>query len=566
MYSKKIPSSLLTAFVPDQFFPSGTFGSSIATLTFTIFLTDLESFNPTTYVWAWRSIGTSTASAVITVNPRPIVSFNSGFSNVCKNGSPFTLDKGSPAGGVYSGTGVSAGKFDPTANGVIVGSNYITYTYTANTGCISYASSSISVIPIPTITALTIPSVCLNGASASLAAYFNASPSGGSGTYSGTGVSSSGTFTPSSAGTGSKAITFTYTVSNGCLNSATGTIIVLNLPNVIFNKIFTTCKNSTPFPLSGGLPDKGVYSASSGVSNNQFDPSVTGAGLQTLTYTYTDVNGCPNSAQSIVNVLSLNKPDLPVLSNFNSVMCKSSAQTLKVTDQGTDTVKWYGGSGKKLSTGTTYTITNILKDTSLIIQYTDTNNCLSDKKNVVVLLDKVKAAFTIGSDTVKLSTKVNLTNTSANADTCIWTMFKSGTTAIEGTPMGTEGTNIPTFYCNIAGKKDIELVAISSNNCRDTTKATIIVVSSTSIQDQKQSPDHMLVYPNPMKDFVNIDLSGVDKEVSVSLFNMKGIKILEKQIKMAAGIEKIDVSGLPKGIYMLDICIEDKPILVKLEK
>jgi hypothetical protein len=62
---------------------------------------------------------------------------------VCVNAVPYTLVEGSPAGGTYSGTGVSGGVFDaPTAG---VGTWPITYTYVDGNGCSGSAQSNMVV-------------------------------------------------------------------------------------------------------------------------------------------------------------------------------------------------------------------------------------------------------------------------------------------------------------------------------------------------------------------------------------------------------------------------------------
>lgn len=64
------------------------------------------------------------------------------FSNVCSGQSAFALTGGSPAGGVYSGTGVSNGMFDPAIAGI--GTHTITYTYT-NGFCSDFTTQTITV-------------------------------------------------------------------------------------------------------------------------------------------------------------------------------------------------------------------------------------------------------------------------------------------------------------------------------------------------------------------------------------------------------------------------------------
>ncbi|MEW5846491.1 MAG: hypothetical protein AB1777_09555, partial [Bacteroidota bacterium] len=53
----------------------------------------------------------------VVVHPLPTVTL-ADFSPVCVDAAPFTLDGGSPAGGVYSGNGVTGTTFDPAAAGV----------------------------------------------------------------------------------------------------------------------------------------------------------------------------------------------------------------------------------------------------------------------------------------------------------------------------------------------------------------------------------------------------------------------------------------------------------------
>jgi len=68
----------------------------------------------------------------ITINANPEVTLDA-FDTACLNWPAFELTGGMPAGGEYSGTGVSNGMFDPATAGV--GSHEITYTYTDENDC-----------------------------------------------------------------------------------------------------------------------------------------------------------------------------------------------------------------------------------------------------------------------------------------------------------------------------------------------------------------------------------------------------------------------------------------------
>jgi len=71
---------------------------------------------------------------------------------ICSNTS-LSLSQGSPAGGVYSGPGLTGNNFNPSAIGA--GIYTLTYTYGTLSGCQRSASRNITVIPAPTITSFT---------------------------------------------------------------------------------------------------------------------------------------------------------------------------------------------------------------------------------------------------------------------------------------------------------------------------------------------------------------------------------------------------------------------------
>jgi hypothetical protein len=85
----------------------------------------------------------NTATVTVTVNSLPAVSLTPFAVSVCDNGGPVSLGGGSPAGGVYSGTGVSGSTFDPSVSGA--GVVLITYTVTDANACSNSDSAAITV-------------------------------------------------------------------------------------------------------------------------------------------------------------------------------------------------------------------------------------------------------------------------------------------------------------------------------------------------------------------------------------------------------------------------------------
>jgi len=185
----------------------------------------------------------------------------------------------------------------PTSTAVGVTTYYVTETYTIGTTCESSASMvTITINPNPTnVTFSTLSDICENASNYTLV---EGAPSGG--VYSGTGVTA-GVFNPSTAGAGTETLTYTYTDGNGCSAEATQTITVDATPTVTFGALSTVCVYNPSFLLTGGLPAGGSYSGI-GVNAGNFNPATAGNGTHTITYSYTDGNGCSGSATSSITV------------------------------------------------------------------------------------------------------------------------------------------------------------------------------------------------------------------------------------------------------------------------
>jgi hypothetical protein len=236
------------------------------------------------------TIGTDNGTDLV-IHPLPTVT-QSSFADVCLNDTPITLTGGSPAGGVYSGTGVSGGMFDPSVAGS--GTSNIVYTYTDNNGCEGIIVEPIQVLPAPTVSQTPFVAVCSNANPINLV---GGSPAGG--TYSGTGVSGA-SFDPSVAGAGTTNITYTYTDNNGCEGTATESILVNQAPTVTFDAVPDQCDDDPDYTLVA-TPSGGSFTGP-GVVGNVFSPSSVGVGTYTLFYEYTDGNGCSEQGTQVVNV------------------------------------------------------------------------------------------------------------------------------------------------------------------------------------------------------------------------------------------------------------------------
>ena len=188
----------------------------------------------------------------------------------------------------YSGAGNSWTTGETSDNITVTTSQTISVTYVDGSGCSSTSTPIvITVNPLPstpTITPSGSTTIC-DGETVTL------SSSQGTGN-----AWSTGETTQDIDVTASGTIDLVYTDANGCsATSAPITITVNPLPTVSFAALSQVCDYTSSFTLSGESPAGGTFSGP-GVSGNDFDPATAGLGTHTITYEYTDANGCTNTA------------------------------------------------------------------------------------------------------------------------------------------------------------------------------------------------------------------------------------------------------------------------------
>lgn len=270
---------------------------------------------------------TSTASATIT-QPTALVIALSSTPEMNMDGTATATASGGTGAYTYS-WGTDPVQTTQTAIGLSAG----TYTVTVSdaNGCENTGSVEVGQDVVVAFTAPT--NVCSDAGSQT--GLSGGTPEGG--VYSGPGVTDDGngmtyTFNPAAAGIGMHTITYTYGSGN-----ASGTIEVFELPIVTLTLPDTIPYNNgiAPTGLGGGSPVGGIYSDFYNETTDDgngmtfsFDTLV--LGYNSITYTYTDENGCSASASQdiqvviLVGVDDLERVDLTISPNPTSGMIKFS--------------------------------------------------------------------------------------------------------------------------------------------------------------------------------------------------------------------------------------------------
>ncbi|PCJ67493.1 MAG: hypothetical protein COA58_04015 [Bacteroidetes bacterium] len=346
--------------------------------------------------------------------------------------------------------------------------------------------------------------------------------------------------TISSAGTYSVQVTD----SNGCKNSDTATFGFLNLVTVSLGPDTTHCG-----PLELSTPINGTYNWSTG-SITSFT-IITQSGYYTLDAT--DVTGCsstddinvvikPLPQQSWADTIYYCSNSLVTLTSdsFSSYHWNTGATTRNIqvgngpyavtfTDDtrcentdtvyakvsavpnfslGTDTtfcgttllLSASGGSSYLWNTGGTKSTENATTSGTYWLNLTDQNGCSNtDSIDIELLMNP----------NIPTLTRSNTTITSNQSGTHKW--FKNGS-LISGITQNT---------LTIYGIGSYTAITIDSNGCESRISNPI---EKTAGIDNLNS-DEISIYPNPAKDKVTIDVSGIGKVNSIELFDSRGRNI-----------------------------------------
>ncbi|MEO5907370.1 MAG: HYR domain-containing protein, partial [Saprospiraceae bacterium] len=325
------------------------------TTTYTLTVTDFSGCSGST-------------SVTITVVPLPVMTCPADMT-VCADAAPFALTGALPPGGTYSGPGVSNGVFSPSVAGV--GVHTITYSYTdPTTNCSNTCTFLITVAALPVTICPDDFSTCINDPIIVLS---GGTPIGG--VYSGPGVIGP-FFIQEFAGIGTHTIVYSFTDGNGCSDTCNFLITVNPLPEVTCPDSFSVCLNDDPFSIPPGSPEGGMFSGPGVVQGTTFDPSMAGVGEHTITYTFTDQNGCTNSCTFTITVLDI--PDVTITVSPNDTVCSPQTITLNA-GPGYATYLWSNQATTQttvVSVSGTYSVT-----------VTDENGCSGNTSTTVVVND-----------------------------------------------------------------------------------------------------------------------------------------------------------------------------------
>ena len=185
---------------------------------------------------------------------------------------------------------------------------------------------------VPTVTLDIINEICIDAPAFAITGALPVPGPGQLGVYSGAGVSA-GNFDPAVAGEGMHIITYVFTDENSCINDVTGidSIRVNPLPTPTITN-FNAQYCVTASDITPTLTPTGGTFTGTGVVGPQFSPSTAGVGPHTMSYTYTDGNGCTNTTTEQITVNPL--PVVTISGIAPSYCLSNTPVTLNLTPAG----------------------------------------------------------------------------------------------------------------------------------------------------------------------------------------------------------------------------------------
>ncbi len=298
----------------------------------------------TSYTVTGTSAGCfNTTTITITVNPLPNVTATSSSAAVCI-GASVTLTGGGASTYTWDNNVLNAIPFVPTAT-----TTYMVTGTDAN-GCVNTAMTTVTVNPLPVVTATSSAASVCTGGSVTLTG-------GGASTYTwDNNVIDAVSFVPTA--------TTTYMVTgtdvNGCVNTATTTVTLSGLLIISLGPDIIQCGGTA-------LLDAGNMGSTYLWSNASTTQTITVSASGTYIVVVTDVNGCNGSDTAVVTINS--NPSVSAAAS-SSVVCVDDADVSLI---GTPTGGVWSGPGVNgLLLNPTAAGVGLQ---SAVYSYTDINGC-----------------------------------------------------------------------------------------------------------------------------------------------------------------------------------------------
>ena len=287
------------------------------------------------------------------------------------------------------------------------------------------------------------------------------------------------------------------------------------------------CHGALAFTLSGS-PIGGIFTVD-GVETTRFDVPLLSVGNHSVVYTYTDGNGCSNSASQTVTINALPTVSLPACKTVYIGYAPAASDILTAyTSSGVLNYIWSNNA-------TTQSITvSPAATTTYTVTATDANGCMAVASTTVESFN-VSCTFKLkGKNVIGVSMCQPAVGRTKAKDLCV------------------DPANVPSNL-NQGNKLGVcGLVACEPYTSPSPNNALLNGdrQGNSAIVEKKNA---VLIYPNPAQDAFTIDFD-LDQttDVTMLLSDINARTLWSKEVKNARqGSETVDINDLPVGVYFV---------------
>ena len=342
----------------------------------------------------------------------------------------------------------------------------------------------------------------------------------------------------------------TVTDANDCIAVGSGSVGVMDTQSPIAVATFAVVyvdSNGVATVQPEDINDGSIDNCGSENLTLSLDQSTFGCdnlGLNTVILTVTDVSGNSDTASAVVSVIDTIAPSLSCQGTVLATECNTVTYNVPtIIDNCSTTDMPILVSG--IPSGETFPI----GETEIVYMYTDA----SDNEGMCSFIVRVNPNLSITVDSIK--------DVSTGNDGGIFVTLSGGSGSFSYEWM--ENDNI------ISNDEDLINVGPGLYELKVTDDSTACVLFSDTIRVDgtvntidPALDDALTIYPNPAKDFLQVQLEGIETHLNLEVLSLNGKVVLQEQL--VGSSNQLDVKMLSSGLYFIKVFDGDRFTIRKI--